>query len=317
MTSGWRAPAVGAFVAAVAAALLVAGVPPARSARTAAGSASGPVRSGPAGAVGAGPEAPQRVVSLVPGGTQTLLALGAGSLLVGASRYDELPAALADVARVGALLDADLEGILALRPDLVIVDPAQASLAARLHAAGIATYAYNTGTLADVRRHILQLGDRLGRAPVAQRTAAAWDARLQRLRARFTHPRAPAVLLVFGRRRGGFGELWVCGGVGFLHELLEAAGGRNVWRAVARPSFKAGLEATLRRVPDVVVELRLQEEAVRPAQLTAEWRSLPGYAHVAVVVVGERWVGVPGPRVLDAIELLGERMAEALSAPGR
>ncbi len=79
---------------------------------------------------------PQRVVSLVPSDTHSVIALGAVARLVGRTRWCESPEA-AGVAVVGGTKDVDVETVLALAPDLVIANqeentrPALEALAAR------------------------------------------------------------------------------------------------------------------------------------------------------------------------------------------
>jgi ABC-type Fe3+-hydroxamate transport system substrate-binding protein len=66
---------------------------------------------------------PERIVSLVPSDTYTLMRLGAGARLVGRTRYCVEPAGeLEGVPEVGGTKDADVDAILALRPGVVIAN---------------------------------------------------------------------------------------------------------------------------------------------------------------------------------------------------
>lgn len=68
-------------------------------------------------------KAPERVVSLVPSITETLIELGAGNRVVGITNYCIHPArAVDDIPRVGGTKGVSLEKIDALRPDLVIAN---------------------------------------------------------------------------------------------------------------------------------------------------------------------------------------------------
>jgi len=69
------------------------------------------------------PELPGRIVSLVPSWTETLFELGAGPRVVGVTEYCVHPAdAVAQLPKVGGTKNADAQGILRLRPDLVIAN---------------------------------------------------------------------------------------------------------------------------------------------------------------------------------------------------
>jgi ABC-type Fe3+-hydroxamate transport system substrate-binding protein len=79
---------------------------------------------------------PQRIVSLVPSDTHSLIALGAVDRLVGRTTYCESPEA-AHVPTVGGTKDVDVEAVIALGPHLVIANqeentrPVLEALAAR------------------------------------------------------------------------------------------------------------------------------------------------------------------------------------------
>ena len=95
--------------------------------------------------------AAQRIVSLVPALTEMLFAIGAGPQVVGVSSYDEFPPEVKSLPKVGALLDPDIERILALRPDLVVdlrLADRPAGTARRAQASGSSA----TGTAASDRR---------------------------------------------------------------------------------------------------------------------------------------------------------------------
>lgn len=64
---------------------------------------------------------PQRIVSLVPSDTHSVIALGARERLVGRTSYCESPEA-AEVAIVGGTKDVDVDAVLAVAPDLVIAN---------------------------------------------------------------------------------------------------------------------------------------------------------------------------------------------------
>lgn len=66
------------------------------------------------------PQAPQRIVSLLPSLTETVCALNQCHKLVGLDRYSNWPESVKSVPRVGGGLDPNIESIVALKPDLVL-----------------------------------------------------------------------------------------------------------------------------------------------------------------------------------------------------
>ncbi len=108
-----------------------------------------------------------RVVSIIPATTEMLFAMGAGTRGVGVGSYDRFPADVEKLPRVGALLDPDVERIIALRPDLVVLYGTQAELRKALDRANIPYYAYTHRGLADITGTIRSLGARVGMATQA------------------------------------------------------------------------------------------------------------------------------------------------------
>jgi ABC-type Fe3+-hydroxamate transport system substrate-binding protein len=102
--------------------------------------------------------APQRIVSLVPAVTEMLFAIGAGPHVVAVSSYDEFPAEVKALPKVGALLDPDTERILALRPDLVVVYGSQSELETQLARARLRTFSYRHGGITTTLDTIRDVG---------------------------------------------------------------------------------------------------------------------------------------------------------------
>ena len=102
--------------------------------------------------------APRRIVSLVPAITEMLFAIGAGPQVVAVSSYDEFPAEVKALPKVGALLDPDTERILALRPDLVVVYGSQSDLETQLARARLRTFSYRHGGISTTLDTIRDIG---------------------------------------------------------------------------------------------------------------------------------------------------------------
>jgi iron complex transport system substrate-binding protein len=245
---------------------------------------------------------PGRIVSLVPSATEMLFAMGAGARVVGVGSYDSYPPEIEKLPRIGALLDPDVERILALKPDLMVLYASQTELQAQLGRAGIRLFTYRHGSLPDILETIRRLGAAAGSATEADALAARVQRELDAVRTAVAQAARPRVMLVIGRESGSLRTINVSGGYGFLHDLVELAGGRNVFADVKRESLNVSTETVLARAPDVILELRYAEKP-DPAAIARErqtWRALPGVPAVKAgrvyVLYGGELV-VPGPRV--------------------
>lgn len=257
--------------------------------------------------LGAAP-APRRIVSLVPAVTEMLFAIDAGDQVVGVSRFDRYPPDVAARPRVGGLLDPDLERLLALRPDLVILYRSQVELRDRLRGAGVPLLEYAHGGLADITRTLRELGRRTGHAQKAEAVARRIEADLASIRAAVGDRPRPRALLVIGREPGTLRNMYASGGVGFLHDLIELAGGRNVFAAIRREGVPITTEAVLAAAPEVIVEIRgSNDRADEPPLDLDAWRALGAVPAVRAgrlhLLVGDELV-IPGPRVAQAARRL-------------
>lgn len=252
---------------------------------------------------------PGRIVSLVPAVTEMIYAMDEGARVAAVSNYDRFPADVARLPKVGGLLDPSVERILAIKPDLVIVYATQTELIARLDRAGIPDFVYEHRTLADIMTTMRAIGTRIGSAARADAVASGMERSLGEIRGRTAGLPHPATLLVFERDPASLRNVYASGGYGFLHDMLEIAGGRNVFAGVQQQAVQASTEMLIASRPDVIVEL-LYGDSLKNADIAKELRawnalaSVPAVrSHRIVALTGDEFV-VPGPRVVDATRKL-------------
>lgn len=252
-----------------------------------------------------------RVVSLVPAVTEMIYAMGAGERVVGVSSYDRFPPEVASKPRVGALVDPDFERILSLRPDLVIVYVSQTDLIARLGRAQLPVFSYRHTGLPDVTATIRQVGRRVGHASQADDLAARIERDLDAVRRSVAGRPRPRTALIFAREEGSLRGIYASGGIGFMHDLLETAGGTDVFTDIKRESLQATTEILLARAPDVILEVRPAANwtAEKLAAERAVWRtlsSLPAVRSGRVYLVADDRLSIPGPRLAEAAKMIAQ-----------
>jgi ABC-type Fe3+-hydroxamate transport system substrate-binding protein len=208
------------------------------------------------------------------------------------------------------VLDPDVERILSLRPDLVVVYETQKDLREQLARAGIPAFTFRHAGLADVLTTIRDVGRRTGHGEASDRLARTIEQRLAAVRRMVSGRLRPRTLLVMGRDPFALTNIYASGGVGFLHDMLDAAGGANLFADVARESVQATSELVLARAPEVILELRGEFGSVPPADVDRDrktWWSLAAVpavrANRVYILKGASFV-VPGPRVADAVEAI-------------
>jgi ABC-type Fe3+-hydroxamate transport system substrate-binding protein len=251
---------------------------------------------------------PGRIISIVPAATEMLFAIGAGARVVAVSSFDREPPEVRTLPNVGALLDPDVERILSLRPDLVVVYGTQRDLSQQLERAGIPRFGYVHGGLSDILSTLTALGAATGDTDGAQRVVTSLRASLDAIRAKVAGRIRPRTLLVFGHEPGTLRNLYASGGVGFLHDMLDVAGGEDVFADIARESVQATTEQLIARAPDVIIELRADDEALPDVDAWNVVPSIPAVRNHRVVILAGSEMVTAGPRVAKATE----RLARAL-----
>jgi iron complex transport system substrate-binding protein len=241
---------------------------------------------------------PNRIVSLNPTTTEILFAVGAGSRVVGRTSYDIFPAEVKQVADLGAGLRPNVEGVLATHPDLVILYASEGNrdAARQLRSSGVATASFRIDRIRDFTRVTMILGRLLGDSIAASRTVDSVSATLARVRSAAASLPHPKVFWPFWES-----PIMSVGGGSFVNELIETAGGTNVFGDLPQPSPTVSFEELLRRNPDVIVT----GEKTRAKLLAdARWRTLRAVRDTHFVIIDTTIVNGPGPRVgANALEL--------------
>ena len=254
---------------------------------------------------------PSRIISIVPAVTEMLFAVGAGSNVVGVSSFDAFPPEATTRPKVGALVDPDFERILVLRPDLVVAYGSQTELIGRLSRVGIPVFEYRHSGLADVTTTIRELGQRIGLTTAAERLARQVETDLDAVRTSVAGRARRRTVLIFGREPGTLRSVYASAGVGFLHDLLELAGGIDVFADVRRESLQASTEVLLQRAPDVIVEVHPSAgwDGATIAREREVWRqlsALPAVRTGRIHIIADDRIAIPGPRVAESARLIAD-----------
>ena len=251
----------------------------------------------------------RRIVSLVPSVTGTIVSLGAADRLIARTRYD-LDPALAGLPSLGGGLDPSIEGIVALRPDLVIAWNARDDrvLVPRLRAAGIPVYVAEIQDTTAMFATIGRVGILLGASGRADSIAGALRDTFAAVAADVPAGPRPTALYLIAEdppRTAGPGT--------FIGQAIEIAGAVPAFPELAEDWPTVALEAVMARSPDVIVlpvgaDLPAREAlAGRPG-----WRDLAAVREGRIVEIEADLLARPGPDLGRAARVL----REGLSAVG-
>jgi len=248
----------------------------------------------------------RRIVSLSPASTELLFRLGLGDRVVGRTHFCDWPPAARAVPDLGDGIGPNVEAVAARHPDLVVLYASAANRAAADHLAamGIGTAVLKLDRSDDLRRAARVIGALAGARAAADSFVAAFDSAF----------RAVAAGVPPGPRPRLYVDAWASppmtvGRGSYLTEVIEAAGGENVFGDLAASSATVALEAIAERNPDAI--LYLTNDTLHAPDLAAR----PGWSVVRAVREGRimplPWTlfGRPSPRMPEAAAYLAARLA--------
>lgn len=235
-----------------------------------------------------------RVVSLMPAATAVVRALDAAQLLVGRTLEDSA-SDIAQLPAVGRVLDPSVESIVALDPDLVLAWDDARGVVSRLIEAGIGVYATRFERVADVAVNTREIGYLLGRSERGDSIAEHITQQLKTLRAATPQRRHPSVLYLLQ-----IDPLWTAGPRTFVDDLINVAGGRNIFGDLRVQWSLIALEVVATRQPDVIIVAQADNRKGSRAWLTQPpWRSLRATQAGRVYFVDADRFNRPGPDIVE------------------
>ncbi len=247
-------------------------------------------------------QSPQRIVSLLPSLTESVCAMDQCQRLVGVDRYSNYPASVRHLPVLGGGLDPNIEGIVALKPDVVLL--ATSSRASqRLESLGIKVVALEPKSHADVRRVLKKIGVLL-EIPEAQGADRLWriiDTSVSAA-AQSLPGKARNVRVYFEVNRGPY----AAGETSFIGETLTRLGVKNIVPAALGPFPRLNPEFVVRANPDVIM---VGSRSMQSMEAYPGWSSIKAVREQRICVLGidESDVVVrPGPRMAEAARIMAK-----------
>ena len=246
------------------------------------------------------PAPPQRIVSLLPSLTESVCALGACARLVGTDRFSNFPASVIGLPKLGGIDDAQIERIVALRPDVVLLSPST-RVSDRLESLGLKVLVLEARDHADVKRSLSLLARLLGTPTEAEQVWTAIERDTQA-----AAERVPAAL----RGQRVYFEVdatpYAAGAGSFIGETLARLGLANAVPAELGPFPKLNPEYVVRLQPDIVManDRNLAEMPKRPGWSTL--RALQRGRSCGFGLDRYELLIRPGPRMGEAALVLAD-----------
>jgi iron complex transport system substrate-binding protein len=237
------------------------------------------------------PRPPQRIVSLLPSITESVCALGACSQLVATDRWSNWPASVQALPKLGGLDDANVELIVAQKPDLVLVAPSS-RVAPRLRALGLTVAELDAQELSQVQSLFRKIAVLIGQAHAA-------DVRWRALQAEIDAARDQVAMKARGVRV--YFEVgatpYAAGAASFIGQLLTRLGAVNVVPAELGPFPKLNPEFIVRARPDLIMIAADEADGLAARPGWAHMKAVAGHHVCAIPHADYDLLARPGPRL--------------------
>jgi iron complex transport system substrate-binding protein len=245
--------------------------------------------------------APQRIVSLAPGITETLYALGLDDKIAGVTTFCDWPAAARTKPKIGGFTNPSIERIVSLKPDLIIAtaDGNRKDTVLQLEKLGLPVYVTNPSDTKGILKGILNIGEITNREKNAGLVVEKLQKRLNDITEQVRRRRKPLVFFQIGL------EPVVTAGKGTLiNEAIERAGGVNIaGNDVARyPRYSA--EGIMGASPEIILFAPMvnDKEFTIVKKFWREFEGIPAVKNHKIYPIQTDLISRASPRIVDAIE---------------
>lgn len=244
---------------------------------------------------------PKRIVSMSPGATETLFAIGAGPRVIAVDQFSDFPA---EGTRALTRVDYSRpspEQVIALRPDLVLMSGRQRDQVQRFRDLGVPVmYLGEPATLDGVFEHVLLVASATGDDDRAATVVRALRERVEAVRTRIADvTTGPRVFYELSP------SLFTAGPNSFIGSVITTLKGQNV-ATTTTPFPQLSNEALIAADPEVILLADAGAAKVESSAVGARpgWAGISAVRNGRVYPLDDNIASRPGPRIVDALEAI-------------
>jgi len=247
---------------------------------------------------------PETIISLAPGNTEILFALGLMDKVIGVSEYCNYPPEVQNKPKVGGFSTINIEKVVSFEPDLILATGGVQEEAARnLERLGLTVISLDAKRIGDVLENILLVGKVTGRVESAKRLRSNLEERIRTVANKtgdLPDTQRPRVFYEVQ-----YDPLMTAGPGTFIDDLIHLAGGTNIaWDSLAKyPVYN--LEILIERNPEVIIISFWHgsiASSVEGAKVRKRWKIIDAVKNNRVYGIHADLVSRPGPRIADGLE---------------
>jgi iron complex transport system substrate-binding protein len=258
---------------------------------------------------------PEKIISVAPSCTEILYAIGAGDKVVGVTTYDDYPydfaawIASGNMSSVGDFTSPNMEVIISLDPDLILASGGvQEDDVNTLRDYGYKVLVLDPTSVDGILNNIELVGNTTGKQTEAAALINNLTSRINAVAETVANATKPEV---YYETYYETTSSWTIGAEAWQNELIEKAGGTNIFGDQPTDYYQYQVEALIDRNPDVIVlpaegmgtgtQAALEDVKKRPG-----WDTMNAVQNDRIYQINPNIIERAGPRVVDAIEQMAE-----------
>jgi iron complex transport system substrate-binding protein len=237
-------------------------------------------------------QVPQRIVSLAPSITESLYSLGVEDKIVGVTTY--CPSYLGnEKEKIGTLLEPNLEKIVSLSPDLVLATAQgnRAQTIAKLRSLRLKVFVLKESkNFSEICQNFLKLAKLVGKTEEAEKIITEVKGKISLIKKRLKgEPRVRVFWEV------GSSPLVTIGKQSFVNELIDFAGGANIFTDLQAPYSIVSKEEVVRRNPEVIILVTMGYVTTKEARFWSKFNIVKAVKNKRIYVIDAYKVSQPTP----------------------
>ena len=243
---------------------------------------------------------PSRIVALSPAAVEILFSVGAGDQVFAVSDFTDYPEEATKLPVVGGFdgKTLSMESILSFKPDLVYLTNGMHNfMISQLEEYGIEYYVSIADSIEEVETEILEIGEITGHAEKAKTVVEKMKNKIDS---------------VYSDKNSvsAYYEVWnapymSCGNGTFINDILSAAGYKNIFDDVEEAYPIVSEETIIARNPDYIFIAQSSGLTVEDVCNRPGWEKINAVVNKNIYVIDDNLTTRPGPRIADAVEMLG------------
>ena len=261
---------------------------------------------------------PNRIVSLAPSTTEILFALDLDDKVVGVTDYCNYPydfsawVEAGNMTSVGDFSDPSMEVVTSLAPDLILATGGvQAETVATMRNLGLKVLILDPSSVNGVLANIELVGNATGKREQATLLVGSLESRIDAVIEKVSSSGVKPK--VYYEVWYDPTSLWSAGSQAFQNELIEKAGGENIFVDQELDYFQSSTEAVIERNPNVILlpasGMGFGEPfwgSIDTVKGRPGWNTISAVQNNKIFQVDGDAIARAGPRVVDSIEQLAE-----------